>query len=74
MLHPKDNCASYKEEKCVPNIPYGLCDIRERRNGGFLNGDLMNLIATCMFSFQNLRVLEIETEPIDYIIILISLS
>lgn len=34
----------------------------------------MNLIATSMFSFQNIRVLEIETGAIDYLIPLISLS
>ena len=41
---------------------------------GTLKGALVNLIATPMFSSQNIGGLKIETEPIDYMIPLISLS
>ena len=41
---------------------------------GTLKGALVNLIATSMFSSQNIGGLEIETEAIEYIIPLISLS
>ena len=41
---------------------------------GTLKGALVNLIATSMFSYQNIGGLEIETEAIEYIIPLISLS
>lgn len=55
---------------------YSLLPVKCKRKEkwGTLSGVLVNLIATSMFSFQNIRVLEIVTEPIDYIIPLISLS
>lgn len=55
---------------------YSLLPVKCKRKEkwGTLSRVLVNLIATSMFSFQNIRVLEIVTEPIDYIIPLISLS
>lgn len=58
------------------NMPYSLWAVQSKRKEkwGTLKGALVNLIATSMFSFQNIGVLEIGTESIDYIIPLISLS
>lgn len=58
------------------NVLYSLWAVPSKRKEkwGTLKGALVNLIATSVFSSQNIGGLEIETEAIDYIIPLISLS
>ena len=58
------------------NVLYSLWAVPSKRKEkwGTLKGALVNPIATSTFSSQNVGGLEIETEAIDYIIPLISLS